>query len=140
MSDAIPRLRASVVCPHDGRLLTVHSIDPVTGRSYLFLPGGAIEPGETPEQAAVRETLEETGRHVYLHGSALRLSYRFDWSHRTYACDTHFFAATLIDPAAPPQPILADPILHGVVWMPLDELESTFAYSAEIRQAVHALL
>lgn len=24
-------------------------------------PGGAVEPGETPEQAAVRETLEETG-------------------------------------------------------------------------------
>jgi ADP-ribose pyrophosphatase YjhB (NUDIX family) len=31
-------------------------------------PGGAIEPGETPDEAAIRETLEETGFEVALGG------------------------------------------------------------------------
>jgi len=34
------------------------------------LPGGNLEPGETPEQAAIRETKEETGYDVVLEGLA----------------------------------------------------------------------
>jgi 8-oxo-dGTP diphosphatase len=33
-------------------------------RRRYGLPGGTIEPGETPEDAVVREVLEETGLHV----------------------------------------------------------------------------
>ncbi len=34
------------------------------GREYWSLPAGAIEPGETPEEAVVREVWEETGLKV----------------------------------------------------------------------------
>lgn len=37
----------------------------------LSLPGGRIDPGETPAQAAAREALEETGLVVELHDEPL---------------------------------------------------------------------
>ena len=36
------------------------------GEDYYVVPGGGIEPGETPEEAAVREAREETGLDVRL--------------------------------------------------------------------------
>lgn len=40
-------------------ILMVHHVH--DGRDYWTLPGGHVEPGELPEQAAVREVKEETG-------------------------------------------------------------------------------
>jgi len=34
-------------------------------KSYWTLPGGIIDPGETPKEAALRETLEEVGIDVH---------------------------------------------------------------------------
>ncbi|MBA8793537.1 8-oxo-dGTP pyrophosphatase MutT (NUDIX family) [Friedmanniella endophytica] len=55
--------RAVAVVVRGGRLLVVtrHRVDPTGVSDYVVLPGGGIEPGETPEQAALRELAEETG-------------------------------------------------------------------------------
>nr|WP_281396736.1 NUDIX hydrolase [Roseospira visakhapatnamensis] len=45
----------------DGRLAMVRQWRPARERMSLEIPAGAIDPGETPEQAARRELLEETG-------------------------------------------------------------------------------
>lgn len=39
------------------------------GQEYYVFPGGGIEQGESPEQAAVRETFEELGIHVVIKSS-----------------------------------------------------------------------
>ncbi|MCV4282149.1 NUDIX hydrolase [Pseudomonas capsici] len=48
--------RATVICKRDDQILYVRK-----PKSKWALPGGRIEAGETPAQAAVRELSEETG-------------------------------------------------------------------------------
>jgi len=73
ISDYLRRLRTKVgtdllvmpsvtglVFDDAGRLLLVQHAD----RNIWVLPGGAIDPGETPADALVREMWEETGLHV----------------------------------------------------------------------------
>jgi 8-oxo-dGTP diphosphatase len=51
---------ASAVIVQDGRLLLARRREQ-EGSVLWVLPGGAVEAGESAEQAAVRETFEETG-------------------------------------------------------------------------------
>jgi 8-oxo-dGTP diphosphatase len=59
-----PTLAAAVVLfDPDGRVLLVHQ---TYGGCRWGLPGGRLEPGESPQQAAVREVAEEAGVDVTL--------------------------------------------------------------------------
>jgi 8-oxo-dGTP pyrophosphatase MutT (NUDIX family) len=55
--------REKVVCyiVREGRLLVFRHLDQPWDQSGLQVPAGGIEPGESPEAAAVREAAEETG-------------------------------------------------------------------------------
>jgi len=48
----------------DGQILFIHRLK--NGKEYYVLPGGGVEEGETPEQAAVREAKEETNLDIEL--------------------------------------------------------------------------
>jgi 8-oxo-dGTP diphosphatase len=54
-----PALSMAVIV-HEGKLLMIRRRER-EGDLLWALPGGAIEPGEAAEEAAVRETVEETG-------------------------------------------------------------------------------
>jgi ADP-ribose pyrophosphatase len=56
-----PRFSCVVPVTHDGRIVLVRNYRPAVHTAVLELPGGRVEPGETPGAAAARELEEETG-------------------------------------------------------------------------------
>jgi 8-oxo-dGTP pyrophosphatase MutT (NUDIX family) len=129
------------VCVHAGRLLCVQLRDPTTRIARLFVPGGAIEPGETAAEAAVRETLEETGFSVRVLPETERIArYPYTWNSITFAVTTHFFAAELIDASLPPQHVSDAIYNEGMIWLALEELESALGFEQTMLEAITALL
>lgn len=60
------RVAAYAVITDGDRILLAHWNSPT--RPAWTMPGGGIDPGEDPKDAAVREVFEETGFHVELDG------------------------------------------------------------------------
>lgn len=61
-ADPTPHLVVATVVEREGRFLCVE--ERIAGRLVLNQPAGHYEAGETLVEAAIRETLEETGWHV----------------------------------------------------------------------------
>ncbi len=57
---SMPRLASSAIVERAGRYLLVRRGNPPAADLFAF-PGGRAEPGEMPEETALRELFEETG-------------------------------------------------------------------------------
>ena len=87
-------LGAGALVVHDHRVLLVRNIRGVTRGRYL-LPAGRVNPGELPDQAAARETFEETGLRVEIEGlMGVRLWVMDDGEHNYF----FMFRAKLLSP------------------------------------------
>jgi 8-oxo-dGTP diphosphatase len=110
---SVPPIEAAGVAifGDDGRLVLL--IKENYDRHRWGFPGGALEPGETPEQAAVRETREETGLEVRV--QSLVGSYSLADS----SLVAHLFRGAIVAgvPAVPDTGEIAE-----VAWWPVDAL------------------
>ncbi len=108
---------ASVVADRDGRFLMVE--ESVSGRVRFNQPAGHLEPDESLLDAAVRETLEETGWEIALR-HLIGVHQWFSPEHREHIVRFSFAGQAL---RHRPEHPLDDGIL-GPRWMHRDEIEA----------------
>jgi 8-oxo-dGTP diphosphatase len=92
------------------------------GTETWILPGGAIEPGETPEEAVLRELKEESG----LEGRVKKPLFTYQHPQGPSTCflvevDPQAEAVLGYDPDLIDKP----PRLVDITWLPLSEIEDT---------------
>ena len=112
--------RAAIILLQDDKIALIERHR--AGLHYFSFPGGHIESGETPEQAAVRETMEELGLQVTIH----KLAVVADWQGSTQ----YYFLADLLggtfgngagEEMINPRP---EKGTYQPLWMPISELLS----------------
>lgn len=95
--------RVLLLDPAD-RVLLFHCKEPGAERSFWITPGGGLHPGETHEQAALRELREETGlANVELGPWVWSRTHTFPWLGRVYRQHERFYLLRIdgheVDPA-----------------------------------------
>jgi len=121
-------------------VLVGHQRDWNTHQPTVRLPKGRLEPGETLEQAAVREVREETGRLATLGPALDESTYEFTnlETNERIAKRVHYFL--LEDHGAAPEG--RDDEMLRVVWLTLADAEGALTFENErriVRLAARAL-
>lgn len=113
--------------------------DSLTGVRFWVPPGGKIESGESSQQAALRETLEETGETVApisIHFSTAR--YLFTWCGQVYDCQTDFHLCWQQTEKA--KTVVDAPYLVAAGWFAEDRAIELLGHHSLIQNAVRELL
>ena len=123
--------RALVLDPA-GRLLLIayeasRDVDPGRpgDRTFWFMPGGGIEPGETPEEACRRELEEEIGvKEAPLGPQVARCDGAFTLFNKPRFARERYFVVRLPDDHVDTSRLAEteDNPVYGTRWWPLDEL------------------
>ncbi|PZF75629.1 NUDIX hydrolase [Aestuariivirga litoralis] len=127
-----PKLGVSAAVWRDGRVLLVERAKPPRGM-WAF-PGGHVEPGETLQEAAARELMEETGMTATFNGLlGLYDVIRHDASG---LLTVHYVIASYLGVAGPGEPVAMSDAAT-VAWAEPDRLDG-FTLAPNIAAAIAA--
>lgn len=117
----LPHPASSAIIRRGDRLLLVRRINPPSQDMFAF-PGGRAEPGETAEETALRELLEETGiaaRHPQLFATYDLPGYNADGQ-----LTSHFFLSVFLVEADEQAAVLAADDAADAGWFTLEEIRA----------------
>ena len=123
----VSRPSARIICLDDqGRILLLRWRDPFDGSTKWEPPGGGIDAGETPLQAARRELNEETGLPSDLiEPRPAEIARTFRWNGRDHEHIEWFYLARTSKTDVRPAGLLADESDNylGYRWFSLEEIQ-----------------
>src|SRR5262245_3041430 len=117
------RIRAGVVLIEDGKVALIERHR--AGLDYFVFPGGGVDEGETPEQAAIRETLEELGVEVAIKQKVAEIY--FPQSTQVYFLVERVsgeFGTGVGEEFTDSDPNDPTEGMYIPIWMPIDELSA----------------
>jgi 8-oxo-dGTP diphosphatase len=98
MGPSQPIAIAVAVVRHKGHVLIGRRPSGTPLAGFWEFPGGKVRPGESGEEAAVRECFEETGLRIRVSRMETEVAHRYDFG----AVAIRFFAAEPADPSSTP--------------------------------------
>jgi ADP-ribose pyrophosphatase YjhB (NUDIX family) len=111
----LPHVTVATVIEKDGKYLLVEEL--CHGNLVFNQPAGHLDPDESLQQAAIRETFEETGWHIELEGVVGVALYTSPQNQVTYHRTT-FYAKALSHDANQP----LDDGIQRALWMTYEEI------------------
>lgn len=130
------RTRAGVILIEDNKVALIERHR--AGLHYYVFPGGGVDEGETPEQAAIREAMEELGIDVVIKqkvaiihfGQSTQIYYLVKWVGGEFGTGMGE-EYTDADPSDPTEG------LYSPIWMSMDELpEYKKIYPEDVKKLV----